>query len=81
MELMSDEEWQAIQGDPKLPPEKTAELYAARWGSTIDWDNLRPEDAAGLKKVLQDSATELIVKKNVVPAAFFMRRPCDVVFP
>ena len=81
MELMSDEEWQAIQGDPKLPPEKTAELYAARWGSTLDWDNLRPEDAEVLRKTLRDNATELIVKKDIMPVAFFMTRPCDVVLP
>ena len=43
------------------------------WASTLDWDNLRPEDAEVLRKVLHDNATELIVKKNVWPAAFFMR--------
>ena len=81
MELMSDEQWKAIQDNPKLPLQERAELFAKRWLTMTDWDNLQPEFAAVAQKTLHDDAVNTVLKAGSVPFEIEKRRPRDIMLP
>ncbi len=81
MELMSDEQWKVIQDDSKMPLQERAELFAKRWLTMTDWDNLQSEFAAVAQKTLHDDAVNTVLKAGNIPSGMEKRRPRDIMLP